>query len=1043
MFPRPPEIERDPPSADRPFIADLMPHVRSLLRALCWLILGWPVLPAAGQQLAFRHFGLREGLPQSQVTALLEDRHGFLWVGTNTGGMARLGASGFQAFGATQGLKARFVQGMLEDGTGHIWVGSENGVSEVQGDTVANYGPAQGLGKSPTLALALDADGRVLVGNRLGLFRQAGEGFEAVPLPAPFAGQPIRFLARDRANGLWMVGHGHLLGRWDGKALREYPLPVGHGTAPVRDLQVDPSGRVWLLLEDALFRMERGTWVQEFLAALPPSPKMASLRFDAQGGGMLVSLGGDGLLVKAPGAPAHRLTAADGLPRDRILVAIRDRRGVLWVGSDGDGLAAQVLPGLASLNGSSSLAGKDLAAVTAIRELEPGRFLLATSTGLYQVDEGRGITAHWTRAEGLPADQMWSLLPDGKGGVWVGTDRGLALWRNGRVAPAGPREMARTSVLTLVHDRGRILAGTEQGLFQLDEGGRLISRLGLPAEVGSTEIGDILRYRGKLLLATPLGLWRLAGGRIERAYADAPFSALTVTCMTADSQGHLWVGTMNGLHVLTGGRWTTYGVAEGLGDDSLNFIADLGNGAMAFGHNRGVDLLRGRELQHLSSSQGLISDETNHNGFLVDARGRLWIGMIGGVNILDDPAGFRNPPPRPPTVLEIRWPGGVAGLPSRVTIPPHPDFLEMSFDTGEPVSPGRPRYETLLEGVDPGWRPLTQQGLLLHYRNLGAGAYRLRLRASTEGGPWVESRPIRITVQPAWYEAWTVRILFVLLVLALLGGLVWLRLHRLSRRAQTLEDTVEARTRILERQNRALEQAHEQIKRSLESRLKLMDMVTHDLRSPLTSIMLTLDRLRDLVPERGGLIDIMDRETNRIETLVRNLLDQSRSEALLHSLKLSPTVPMEVTEGFEEVLRLKTEARGLAFHLEVAPETARVRIHADTATLHQVMLNLFENALKFTPPGGAVGIRSTVDPVEGLWSLEVWDTGRGLDPQQIHDILEPFRQVKSGDAAHGWGLGLSICQDILEVHGGRLLITSEPGKGATFRMVLPLVPEGP
>ncbi len=222
-----------------------------------------------------------------------------------------------------------------------------------------------------------------------------------------------------------------------------------------------------------------------------------------------------------------------------------------------------------------------------------------------------------------------------------------------------------------------------------------------------------------------------------------------------------------------------------------------------------------------------------------------------------------------------------------------------------------------------------------------------------------------------------------------------------------------------------------------------MDMVTHDLRSPLTSIMLTLDRLRDLVPERGGLIDIMDRETNRIETLVRNLLDQSRSEALLHSLELSPTVPMEVTEGFEDVLRLKAEARGLAFHLEVAPETAQVRIHADTATLHQVMLNLFENALKFTPPGGALGIRSTVDPAEGLWSLEVWDTGRGLDPQQIHDILEPFRQVKSGDAAHGWGLGLSICQDILEVHGGRLLITSEPGKGATFRMVLPLVPEGP
>lgn len=1015
---------------------------RPLLHVLCWLLLGWS-LPAAGQQLAFRHFGLREGLPQSQVTALLEDRHGFLWVGTNTGGVARLGASGFQAFGASQGLKARFVQGMVEDAAGHIWVGSENGVSEIQGDTVANYGPDQGLGRSPTLALALDRAGRALVGNRLGLFRMTGTGFEPAPLPRPFAGQPVRFLARDRADGLWLVGPKHLVGRWDGQAVKIHPLPPGHETTPIRDLQVDASGRVWILLEDSLFRMERGAWVEEPLAGLPPSPKLASLRFDPQGGGMLLSLGGDGLLVKAPGQPVRHLTAADGLPRDRILVAIRDRRGTLWVGSDGDGLSAQALPNLTALDGAASVAGKDLAAVTSIRDLGGGRTLLATSTGLYQVDEGRGITARWTRAEGLPADQMWSLLADGRGGMWVGTDRGLALWRNGRVVPAGAPELSRTSVLSLVRDRGRILAGTEQGLFVLDGNGHLLGRHALPPGAGSTEVGDILRFRGQLLLATPLGLWRLVGNDLVRAYEDAPFATVTVTCMTADDQGHLWVGTMNGLHVLANGKWTSYGVDQGLGDDSINFIADLGNGHMAFGHNRGVDILDGRDLHHLTSALGLISDETNHDGYLVDGRGRLWIGMIGGVNILDQPTAFRNPPLRPPTALEVRWPGGVAGLPSEVAIPPHPDFLEISFDTGEPLCASRPRYETFLEGVDPGWRPLTQQGLLLHYRNLGAGAYRLRLRVSVGAGPWTESHPITIRVEPAWYEAWSVRALFGALGLALLGGVVWLRVHRLARRNQSLEETVAARTRILERQNRALEQAHGQIKRSLESRLKLMDMVTHDLRSPLTSIMLTLDRLRDLVPGRSALIDIMDREASRIEALLRNLLDQSRSEALLHSLKLSPTVPMEVTEGFEDVLRLKAEAKGLDFRLDVAPETGRVRIQADTATLHQVMLNLFENALKFTPAGGEVGIRSSVDPAEGLWILEVWDTGRGLDAKQIQDILEPFRQVMAGDAAQGWGLGLSICQDILEVHGGRLQIDSQPGQGAQFRMILPLLPEAP
>ena len=217
-------------------------------------------------------------------------------------------------------------------------------------------------------------------------------------------------------------------------------------------------------------------------------------------------------------------------------------------------------------------------------------------------------------------------------------------------------------------------------------------------------------------------------------------------------------------------------------------------------------------------------------------------------------------------------------------------------------------------------------------------------------------------------------------------------------------------------------------------------MVTHDLRSPLTTILLTLDRLRELVPSASiKLLDVMEREANRIEILVRNLLDQSRSEALLQSLKLVSTVPAEVTEGFEDVLRLKAEAKGIAFLLEVSPEAEQTHIQADAATLHQVMLNLFENALKFTPTGGQVGIRSTVDRAAGIWCLEVWDTGRGLDASKIQELLQPFRQTQVGDAAHGWGLGLSICQSLIEAHRGELKIDSEPGRGARFRVELPLL----
>lgn len=996
-----------------------------------------------GQQPAFRHFGLRDGLPQSQVTTLLEDHAGFIWLGTETGGVARMSASGIKPFGAAEGLKARLVYAMIEDRRGGIWIGSEEGISCIRGNAVTNFGPRDGLPAASTLALCLDGDGHLLAGSHAGLFRLQGRRFVQVPLPPPFQGQPIRFMARDKAGGIWLAGSRDLLGRWDGRTLRLFPLPPDGGHASIQDLQADPQGRIWVLLPNRLLRMDRGAWLPVPLPGLPASPKMLSLRFDAHGGGRLIALGGDGLLVVPRQGPPRRLTSADGLPRDSILVALRDSRNVLWVGSDGDGLAAQVVPGLWTLDQAPDIPGRNLAAVMAIARVGPHRVLLASSTGLYLVQRGQGIKGHWTRAQGLPSDELWCLLPDDRGGAWVGTDRGLVRWREGRVAPVGLAALARTTVLTLVRDQGRILAGTEQGLFLLDAEGRLLGHLSLPASLGTDEIDDVLRYEGHLLVGTPVGLWRVEGDRMLPTFQDAPFSATNVTCMAADAAGELWVGTLNGLYRLHQRRWITYGLQQGLGDDSINFIASLGPGTMVIGHNRGVDILSGHAIQHLTRAQGLISDETNHDGFMVDPEGRLWIGMIGGVSILDAPGTFRNPPLRPPTVLEVRWPGGVVGMPHRVVVPPAPGSLDFTFDTAEPVTPGLLRYQALLEGFDINWRTVPSRGPELHYRGPGAGTYRFRLRVQQDHGPWIEAEPITVVIRPTWYQTWWARGALGLAILGMVWGLVWVRSHRLALRAQALEGTVEARTMALARQNWALEQAHGQIKRSLESRLKLMNMVTHDLRSPLTSIMLSLDRLREVAPEGRALLDLMDREADRIETLLRNLLDRSRSEALLQGLSLAPTVAAAVTEGFEEVLRLKAEAKDLVLRLEVEPGTDRAFIRADLAALQQVMLNLFENALKFTPPGGQVGLRSGLDSPRQEWSLEVWDTGRGLEASQIQEILRPFRQNRSGDAAQGWGLGLSICQDILGAHHGRLEIRSEPGQGAAFRMVLPLMPGGP
>lgn len=1003
----------------------------------CLALAGLALL-APAQEAAFRHFGLEDGLPQSQVTALLEDSHGFLWVGTNTNGLARLAADRFRPYGIAQGVQARSISALLEDHSGHIWAASlDNGLSEISGGDTRNYGPDQGLGSSQVYNLALDPEGRLLAGTRLGLYRQGSDGtFSLVPLPDAWAGMPIFALEQAGPRGVWMATRGGRVARWDGRSLEEHPLPAGEND--LLNLRLDPAGTPYALLQDRILRLGAGQWVATPLAGAGANPKLRSLTFS--GGGMQVSLGGDGLWLQDPAGGTRILRQQDGLPHESITAVLRDSHGVLWIGSDGDGLEAQVLPQLRAITRGGP-PGEGLGAVMGILELGEGDYLLASSTGIYHYLDGQGILRGWSKKDGMASTECWAPLSDGRGGAWVGTDRGLIHWHPDGHLEKGPKELDLAAVVTMVRKDGRIFAGTDRGLFELDAEGRYLNLWHPPQEQGVNQVFT-LRVDGEdLLVGLRLGIYTFKDGAWEKRFPDAPFAGQGVSAMARDRQGHLWVGTTAGLYEQTSSGWASRGVQEGLPDDNISFIEPLAQDRLAVGHGKGVSILgpKGPEGR-LTRSQGLLSDETNHDAALMDSHGRLWIGMIGGVNVLDRAATFTSPGMPPPVVTELRWPGGTLIYPSEARLPPHPSAVVLTYDVASPIVPDQPRMEALLEGVDSVWR--AAEGTSLHYLNLAGGSYRFRLRVSSDGLHWREAPPVSLDIRLAWYERGWVRALIALAALMLLGSLVWWRLRRLARQARRLEGKVAERTTDLARQNRALEQAHGQIQRDLQSRLRLMDMVTHDLRSPLTSLTLSVDRLREGPEdeaEREMLHGILHRETHRMETMVRQLLDRSRAESFFQSVDLRPCTPMELIKGIEEVLRLKAADKGLTLQIETAPETADTRVEADPSAMQQVILNLFENALKFTPAGGQIGIRSSVERIPGVWRVEVWDTGRGLTEEEAERILHPFAQAKAEDAARGWGLGLSICLSLLELQKGELRVRSEPGKGAAFIISLPLI----
>ncbi|MBK8726338.1 MAG: hypothetical protein IPL96_09940 [Holophagaceae bacterium] len=991
--------------------------------------------PAQAQPLAFRRFGLNDGLPQSQVSALLEDHRGFIWLGTTFGGVARLSGGTFRPFGAAQGVKVRSVVGLLEAPDGSIWAaGVDSGLSRIRGSQISNFGAAEGLTTPAVFAIAYDAKGCIHAGTRTGLFRENGKGgFEKVPLPEPWSSSPLWGLERDPQGRIWMATRGGQVGRWDGTRVEDFSLPKAEQGREFVELRMDPAGTPHMLMLDALFRLEKTGWTQVPLTGTPGIPKTRNVRFGPKGE-VLVCLNTMGLWIRQADGTSRILTADDGLPRESILSAFIDHRGVLWVGSDGGGLVAQALPGLRSIASGN---GVDLGAIMSVVETAPNRFLLVSSNGLYAWDEGKGIHRHWTHADGLASDEGWVGIQDGQGGAWIGTSRGLnRLTREGRLLP-GPKEMDLVTPSVLVIWKDRLWAACDRGLFELGLDGRFIARHRPPKEVGQDLVSGIIPREDGLMVGTRQGLWMFKDGKFERRHAEAPFSELTVNGLVQDSSGAIWLGSGEGLFQQKGKSWSRYGVGLGLPDDNIYFIHEVQPGRMAIGHGKGVTILESGASFHLSRNLGLISDETNQGGALTDSKGRLWIGMIGGVNILDAASGFSPKDLLQPLVTEVRWDGGSAPFPATLQIPPRPRSLDLEFDVASPLVSGTPKFQARLEGVDPDWR--TVSGNVLQYLNLGRGRYTFRLRVTNDGIRWAEAAPVSLDIAPAWHERWPVRLLLALCALGAVGGAVAWRLRRMALEAHRLEEKVAERTQELAERNGSLERAHLQLKRSLEDRMQFVDAVAHDLRSPLTSIMLLVDRLRDEAAGRmgvQGVLQSLDQESARLESIVRSLLNQSKATSLFETINQVPCSPSTFFEGVTDVLALKAASKGLNCEMDLDPASRKAKVLADTTAMQQVLFNLVENALKFTPAPGTVGIRTRVS--DSQWSLDVWDTGRGVDEEAALTIFEPYLQAKGADAMTGWGLGLSICTAIVTAHRGTLELVRENRQGACFRVTLPL-----
>ncbi|MEX2222432.1 MAG: HAMP domain-containing sensor histidine kinase [Candidatus Rokuibacteriota bacterium] len=175
-------------------------------------------------------------------------------------------------------------------------------------------------------------------------------------------------------------------------------------------------------------------------------------------------------------------------------------------------------------------------------------------------------------------------------------------------------------------------------------------------------------------------------------------------------------------------------------------------------------------------------------------------------------------------------------------------------------------------------------------------------------------------------------------------------------------------------------------------------------------------------------------------SLINDILDLSKIEAGRMELELTDFDLPTAIENALTLLRERAGRRGITLHHAVDQRLGPIR--GDERKIKQVLLNLLSNALKFTPEGGRIDVRAGL--VDGMADISVADTGIGIAPEDQEAVFEEFRQV--GTAAkkvEGTGLGLALSRKFVELHGGRIWITSQLGAGSTFTFTLPLSDAGP
>jgi two-component system sensor histidine kinase ChiS len=1055
------------------------------------------------QALDFKHYTTEQGLSHSNVFAMLQDSTGFMWFGTDDG-LNKFDGYTFTVYkndpNDPHSLSNNQIIAIEEGPDGLLWIatyrGGLNQFNPATGKfTVFQYNPLnpndpKGLGHENINAMKIDKEGTLWIGTGRGLdkFDTASLTFTHFLFDKNGAeGSQVNLLnaiAQDEKGAVWLGTSDGLI-RFDRATStfinyrHDAEKATGISDNIITSLTFDQNQELWIGTQNAgLNRFDSESGQFSRYTSNPNDKeslienKVNRVYSDSKG---VIWVGTDKGLEqwdRLRGGFKHisnDIVNQQSLNGFNITSIYEDRQHDLWVATE-KGLNVFSPKSFVKYQADNASLNKLLNnTVTSFYESKSGLIWLGTNMGLQTFDRETGKFNHYLHDPKNPLSvsngAILSILEDSQGIIWAGsTDGGLNQFnpdtqtfkRFNDVQKDHLDKKIFTTILNISQkNEHELWIATYNGLFVFNKTTEQFSKVTINATPEKESLFAESRFSsvvtdasGNVWLGTldsGLFLYEANIKRLKHYPIYPAFSknlgSNSVSMIHIDQEGKLWLGTKAGLQKFDPitEKFERFTEKQGLPNNLIWAITDDNSGNLWISTSNGLSRFNpmSKTFRNYDQSNGLQSNAFLSRSFLKTKDGDIFFGGNNGFNWIhpgeDVDNGFR-----PPVVInsfkvfdQMRVFDKPLSELKKIRLSYKENFFSFEFAALDYRNSSRIQYAYKLDGFDKDW-VYSNNRRYASYMNLKGGHYVLHIKATNSDGVWnAFEQTIELEVVSAWWQRWWAYAGYILIFL--LALLIYLRL-RSKKQELKLQQHV-----ILLHQERLW---NEQLRHFDQLKDEFLANTSHELRTPLNGMIGLAQTLIDgaagkLTAAAKENLEIIVSSGNRLTRLINDLLDFSMLKSntiLLHPRSLDMKT---ITDAVISLLLPLTQPKRVrlinSIHLERY-------VYADENRVQQIMYNLIGNAIKFTELG-EIEVRAQLNG--GFLEITVKDTGIGIADEDLERIFDSFVQVDGSiqRSFQGTGLGLTITQQLIELHGGAIRVKSQLRKGTEFIFTLPLSAE--